>query len=232
MSINSRKNLLSSNWFIIGGLIFLSLVPSIGGTVRLTQLATSADVTPERFAASPIPVVIHIFSVTFYAILGAFQFAPKFRYQQRNWHKLSGRFLVICGITVALSGLWMTHFYPWPEFDGQLLYVMRLAVGFGMLFSIAIAMLAIRERNFKKHGAWMIRAYALALGAGTQVFSHIPWFVFSELQGELFRAICMGAGWLINIVIAEIIIRTKINPPKRDLTFKTQLATSQLKEVL
>jgi len=86
---------------------------------------------------------------------------------------------------------------------------MRLVVGFGMLFSIAIAMVAIRERNFKKHGFWMIRAYALAMGAGSQVFTHIPWAMFPELHGETFRAICMGAGWLINIVIAEWIIRNQ-----------------------
>jgi len=110
---------------------------------------------------------------------------------------------------VALSGLWMTHFYPWPEFDGQILYFIRLVVGFGMLFSIAKAMLAIRERNFKKHGAYMIRAYALAMGAGTQVFSHVPWFLLPDFHGETLRAICMGAGWLINIVIAEWIIRNQ-----------------------
>ena len=49
-------------------------------------------------------------------------------------------------------------------------------------------------------------------GAGTQVLRAIPWFV---LQGDaepdqLSRAIMMGAGWLINIVIAEWLIRTQL----------------------
>ena len=220
MNTNSIKKVLSSNWFIIGGLIFLSLVPSVAGSVRLSQLATSSDVTPERFAASPVPVVIHIISVTIYAILGAFQFAPKFRRNRKKWHRKAGHLLVLSGVIVALTGLWMTHFYPWPEFDGQLLYFMRLLVGFGMLFSIAIAMLAIRERNFKKHGFWMIRAYALAMAAGTQVFTHIPWAVLPELQGESFRAICMGAGWLINIVVAEWIIRNQSTAKNQNTRLK------------
>lgn len=211
MNTNSIMKVLSSNWFIIGGLIFLSLVPSIGGTVRLTQLATGADVTPERFTASPFPVIIHIISVTIYAILGAFQFAPKFRSNRKKWHRTSGRILIISGVIVALSGLWMTHFYPWPEYDGRILYVIRLLVGLSMLFSLTLAVMAIYKPCFKSHANWMIRAYALAMGAGTQVFTHIPWFLFPSLHDELFRAFCMGAGWLTNIIVAELIIRHRNN---------------------
>lgn len=223
MTTKSRiQKVLSSNWFIIGGLIFLSLVPSIGGTVRLSQLATNADVTPERFAASPFPVVIHIISVSIYAILGAFQFAPNFRRNHRKWHRLSGRLLILCAFITALSGLWMSHFYPWPEFDGQALYIMRLFVGFGMLLSLSLAIFAIKQRKFRQHGNWMIRAYALAMGAGTQLISHIPWFLLPELQSEFFRAICMGAGWLINIVIAELIIRNQ----SKTLSLKSGMLTA------
>ncbi|MEO0561544.1 MAG: hypothetical protein AAF125_05500, partial [Chloroflexota bacterium] len=62
-----------------------------------------------------------------------------------------------------------------------------------------------------------LRAYALAMGAGTQVFTHMPWFILhgTATPDELSRAIMMGAGWLINIVIAEWVIMTWINPPKR-----------------
>ena len=230
MTIKPRiKKVLSSNWFIIGGLIFLSLVPSVAGTVRLSQIATDADITPERFSNSPFPVAVHISSVIFYAILGAFQFAPQFRRNHKKWHRVSGKFLILCGFSTALSGLWMTHFYPWPEFDGQALYVMRLLVGFGMLLSLVLAMFAIKQRKFTKHGNWMIRAYALAMGAGTQVFTHIPWAIFPDLQSELFRAVCMGAGWLINIVIAEWIIQAKTNhKTQQKLNISPQRSISSL----
>ncbi len=232
MKTNSILKILSSNWFIIGGLIFLSLVPSIGGTVRLGQIATSADITPERFSNSPFPVVIHIISVSFYAILGAFQFAPKFRRNHRKWHRRSGKLLILCGYTTALSGLWMSHFYPWPEFDGQTLYVMRIFVGLGMLISLSLAIFAIKQRKFTKHGNWMIRAYALAMGAGTQLFTHIPWAIFPDLQSELFRAISMGAGWLINIVIAELIIRNLSKNSKTSKNIKNSILSTHLERAL
>ena len=47
-----------------------------------------------------------------------------------------------------------------------------------------------------------MRRYALGMGAGTQVLTHIPWFVFPGLHGELARTLCMGAGWAINLAVA------------------------------
>ncbi len=61
----------------------------------------------------------------------------------------------------------------------------------------------------------MIRAYAIGLAAGTQVFTHIPMFTFPSLEGELTRALCMGAGWAINLAVAEWAIRTRLRRPAR-----------------
>lgn len=215
MHTNKQNN--RNEWLIPAGLLFLSAVPVLAGSVRLTQLAGGAEITAEnaRFFAAPLPVVLHIVSVTLYSMLGAFQFAPGFRRQRRRWHRVAGRLLIPSGLVAALSGLWMTLFYPWPQYDGELLYVMRLLVGVVMVLALGVGTTAIRRRNFAEHGAWMLRAYALGMGAGTQVFTHLPWFLLPEMHGELFRVLCMGAGWVINIIIAEWIIRTRIAPRKR-----------------
>jgi len=200
-----------SDWLIPGGLIALSLVPAIAGTVRLAQLAGGAAITPEnaRFFAAPLPVVLHIPAVIVYSILGAFQFSPGFRRRHRSWHRAAGRILVPCGLVAALSGLWMAHFYPWPAGDGELVYVERLVFGTAMVLSIVLSLYAIRRRDFASHGAWMIRAYAIGLGAGTQVLTHLPWFLLMDGKpGEVPRAVMMGAGWVINVIVAEWIIRS------------------------
>lgn len=57
----------------------------------------------------------------------------------------------------------------------------------------------------------MTRAYAIGLGAGTQALTHLPWFLFvGSKPGELPRGLLMGAGWVINITVAEWIIRTPV----------------------
>jgi len=200
-----------SDWLIPAMLILLSLVPTFFGTLRLAELAGGAEVTPAnaRFFANPFPVALHILVVIPYGIVGAFQFAPGFRRRNRRWHRAAGRVLAVLGLAAALTGLWMTLAYPWPEGDGEVLYVIRLVFGSAMAVSIVLAIRAIRRRDFVAHGAWMMRGYAIGLGAGTQVLTHLPWFILVGKPGESSRAFLMGAGWVINLLIAEWIIRRR-----------------------
>jgi len=124
-----------SDWLIPSALIALSLVPALAGTARLAQLAGGADITPEnaRFFEAPLPVVLHIPAAIVFAILGALQFSPGFRRRHRGWHRATGRILVPAALLVAVTGLWMTLSYPWPEGDGQLVYAERLVFGSAML---------------------------------------------------------------------------------------------------
>jgi uncharacterized membrane protein len=209
MTVSRRRE-----WLIPFGLILLSLVPATFGTIRLAELATGAEITAAnaRFFATPLPVVLHILVVIPYSIVGAFQFAPSFRRRHRGWHRAAGRVLAPLGLTAALSGLWMAHFYPWPAGDGELLYFIRLIFGSLMAASIVTALFAIRRRDFTAHGAWMMRGYAIGLGAGTQVLTHLPWFILLGKPGELPRALLMGAGWVINLAVAEWVIRRKRVP--------------------
>src|SRR5690242_364368 len=136
-----------SDWLVPAGLIMLSLVPAAAGTARLTELTRGAEITAAnaRFFAMPLPVVLHILSVIPFSILGAFQFSPAFRRRHRSWHRAAGRVLALCGLVAALSGLWMAQFYPWPEGDGQALYVLRLIFGTAMVVSIVLGIDAIRR---------------------------------------------------------------------------------------
>jgi uncharacterized membrane protein len=206
-----------SDWLVPAGLILLSLVPAIVGRVRLSQLAGGTAITPEnaRFFAAPLPVVLHIPAAIVYSIVGAFQFSKGFRRRHRGWHRSAGRILVPLGLIVALSGLWMAHFYPWPAGDGQVLYIERLVVGFAMVAALVLAVKAIRRRDFIAHGNWMTRAYAIGIGAGTQVLTHLPWVMLMEGKpGEAARAVMMGAGWGINMIAAEWIIRRRHALPR------------------
>ena len=106
-----------------------------------------------------------------------------------------------------MTALWMTLVFPWPADDGAALYVERLVSGSGMLAALVMAIDAIRRRAYSEHGEWMIRAYAIGMGAGTQVLTHLPYYVLVGRPDEAMRAVLMGAGWIINVAVAEWIIR-------------------------
>lgn len=220
-----------SEWVVVAGLIALSLIPAAFGTFRLVELAGGAEITPRnaRFFAAPLPVVLHILAAVPYCIIGAFQFAPTFRRGHRRWHRSVGRVIAPLGLTAAASGLWMAHYYPWPPPDGEILYALRILFGTWMFAAILLAIQAIRRRDFAAHGDWMMRAYAIGLGAGTQVLTHLPWIAVFGEPGELARAALMGAGWVINLMVAEWIIRRRrhIRPDSRSASAVRHL-TSQV----
>jgi len=103
----------------------------------------------------------------------------------------------------------MTLFYPWPAGDGALLYAFRLLFGSGMVGSIVLGFAAIRRGDVRRHRAWMMRGYAIGLGAGTQVLTLSAGALIAGPPSELSRALLMGAGWVINLAVAEWIIRKR-----------------------
>jgi uncharacterized membrane protein len=107
-----------------------------------------------------VPVVVHIACAVLYAVLGAFQFSARLRRRRPGWHRVAGRALVVLGLAVAFSALWLTLFYPRQPGTGELAYVFRLAFGSGMAASIILGLTAICRGNVARHQAWMTRAYA------------------------------------------------------------------------
>ena len=129
---------------------------------------------------------------------------------------------MVLGLAVAFSALWMTLFYPRQPGTGALAYLFRLAFGSGMAASIVLGFAAIRRGDVARHRAWMTRAYALALGAGTQVFTQgIGQAVFGT--SELTTDLCLGAGWVINLAVAEYVIR---RPARRSISRTTMSGRS------
>ena len=204
-------------WLVPTALIALSVVPVVAGAFRLAGLAGGEEITPEnaRFFAAPLPLVLHILSASLYCVLGAFQFAPGIRRGRPGWHRGAGRLLVLCGLVAAFSGLWMTQFYPRAAVDGDLLYGFRLLFGSAMVLSILLGLAAILRRDILRHRAWMIRGYAIGLGAGTQFLTNVPWILIFGTPDGLSRDLLMGAGWAINLVVAEWIIRRRLPSPNR-----------------
>lgn len=192
------------------GLLILSAVPIIAGMARLIELSGGVS-APEsaRFFDAPVPVVLHIVTVTVYSVLGALQFWPGSRRRGRRWHRIAGRVLVPTGLVAAVTGVWMTLTYDLPPMDGAMLNAIRLVVGAGMFAALCLGLMSARRHDYRRHSEWMIRAYALGLGAGTQVLTHLPWFILYGTPDVLPRTVMMGGAWAINAAVAEYVIHRR-----------------------
>jgi len=214
--MNTRER----SWRLPLALVALSAIPLTAGTLRLIQLAGGPAVIPadHRFAGFPTPLVVHILGATIFALGGILQFVPRFRRRHPVWHRRAGRVLAVAGLAVAISALWLTLFYEAQPGTGDVLYVLRLVFGSAMAACLVLGFAAVRRGDIASHRAWMVRAYAIGLGAGTQVFTEgFGGAIFGT--GVLAGDLAKGAGWVINLAVAEWALR---RPARRRLALSSR----------
>lgn len=199
-------------WRIPAALLALTLVPAGNGIYRLVDLGGTATAESARFHASPLPIVLHAVGGIVFCGLGAFQFMPSLRRRRPRYHRIAGRILVPAGLAMALSGLWMTQMYDIVPEQLWQVYAVRILFGSATALGLVIAFAAILRRDVRTHRAWMIRAYALGQGVGTQSAIGLPivgMFGLAQLQEPTVHASVLAAGWGINAVVAEWIVRRR-----------------------
>ena len=196
------------SWPVPVTLIALSAIPVMAGMMRLIQLAGGPAVIPanHRFGSFALPLLVHIVGATLFALVGVLQFMPWIRRRHRTWHRRAGRVLVVAGLLVAISALWMTLFHEAQPGTGDLLYGLRLVFGSLMAVCLVLGFAAIRRRDIGAHRTWMIRAYAIGLAAGTQAFTE-PLGGAILGTGVVAADIAKGSAWVINLAVVEWVIR-------------------------
>ena len=208
----------ASTWPVPLALVALSLVPVVAGALRVSDVTTGSTFMPEdaHHPSVPVALVVHIVSAVVYSLVGAFQFSAGLRRRHPRWHRTSGRVLVPMGLAVAGSALWMTLGYPREVDTGPLLFWSRLLFGTGMILCLVLGLRAILRRDVPTHRAWMIRAYALGLGAGTQV---VTIGLGQALLGTttVVTDAVTAVAWAINLALAELVIRMPRAPSRRPL---------------
>ena len=189
------------SWKLPTLLLMLSFVPVAAGVVRLSGLAGRANgggvITENaRFVAMSAAVVLHILWASLFCALGMPQFDSVRRQSFPRLHRIAGRVAAPCGIVAALTGMWMTATYDIPaELQGPLLYGVRMAVGLAMTLAVVVSVRAVFRRRITQHKAWMVRAYALGQGAGTQVLILLPVTLLAGAPTFIFRDVLMASAW-------------------------------------
>ena len=120
MSSNRKApmiHLSKSEWIVFGVIFVYSFIPAFGGLIRVLELAGGPQIAPPnpRALLIPTPIILHILSSFLFCIVGAVQFLPSLPRQHPRAHRIIGRVIAVAGCLSALTGLWMTHFYVFPD---------------------------------------------------------------------------------------------------------------------
>lgn len=198
-------------WAFLALVFLYSFIPAVVGLVRLPELLGGPVIIPPnpRAVIDPLPIALHILGSSIFCLVGAMQFLPSLRRCRPALHRTLGRVVAVAGYVSALTGLWMTVAYAFPDaLQGPMLYLARVTLSLAMVALISWAIVAIRSRNVAAHRAAMLRAYAIGQGASTQTALFLVTMGLFDTEPLGFsRDLLMVGAWAINLAIAELLIR-------------------------
>lgn len=230
--VNHMTTKQNNNWLIPAFLLMLGALNILFGALQLNMIQQGPPDVPDEFTSmhyfeTPLPIVLHIVTGIIFNLLSPFQFAPAIWRHWPAWHRWSGRLLIVCGLLMALTGLWMNQFFP--AFGGFLKYSGVVANSVGLIVSLGIAFRAILNRNIQHHRAWMMSAVAFGLAPATQRLFILPiFFLYGEVSEHMIGLI-IWLGLLLNLSVVGWVLSHKRS---RGLGQKSWQFNIALKEAL
>ena len=188
-------------------LAFLTAIPILSSLVFMFQIPSGTYAEDSaHLAVAPISMFVHVLAGFAFGITGPVQFVRALRNRFGALHRVLGRIFVLSGAIIGLSGLSIL-----AQVTSQRTPMVDIARGFfglALLIALAMAMVAIRNRDFLRHRAWVIRAYAIGMGLGTVALVFIPLYIVTgQPPIGLTSDILLVVTWLLNIAVAEMVIR-------------------------
>jgi len=175
--------------------------------VQVVQIPLGA--LPEeslRLTATPVWHFMHVLGGATFGILGPIQFSRVLMRKYGRLHRVMGRVFVAAGAMISLSAL--TLLWHFPDTYSAAMNSGRLLFGIALGGALALAMQAIRQRDFNRHRNWMIRAYAIGMGATAVTTVFFPIYVITgEPPTGLVADIIFLGSWAACVVLAEVLVR-------------------------
>lgn len=148
----------------------------------------------------------HVFTSFFLLIAGFTQFSRWIRTKFRNVHRYLGwAYIVILLLFSAPSGL-VLGYHANGGWTSQLAFML---LGVLWIYTTIRALRFAIKKDWRRHQNFMIRSYALTLSAiSLRLFKYVIVFIWHPLPMDTYRLVAW-LGWVVNLVIAEVIIYRK-----------------------
>ena len=190
-------------WPLVALCILILIVFAVLRAVHTYGISPTPDHLFElRYLDHPIIAAIHMASGVAFILFAPLQFIKRVRNNNLSLHRGLGRVLVICALIAGAYGLIAT--IALPAFGGISSETAAWFFGLLFLFSLLRAYWCVRNKKIALHREWMIRAFAIGLGVGTQ---RLFLLILIPTTGYSFEAVFGSGLWLgfsLNLLIAEI----------------------------
>jgi uncharacterized membrane protein len=188
-------------------LYFGTLLTILLALVQVVQIPLGAlPADSQRLGAAPVWHFMHVLGGAAFGILGPIQFGRALMPRYGLLHRMVGRVFVAAGAMISLSSLGLL--WRFPDTYSVAINTGRLLFGIGLGVALAIAMQAIYKRDFTRHRNWMIRAYAIGIGATAVTMVFFPiYLITGEPPKGLAADIAFLGAWTACVVFAEGLVR-------------------------
>ena len=177
------------------------VLPYRGGALDIDFLLTKQHIIHLRHYR--FAFYLHIFTSLYLLLVGMVQFSAAFL---KNWPRLHRRlgqayvFIILC---ISGPAALVMSWYSNGNWNARISFLLLSLLWWWFTWR---AYQTARGKDFDKHGAFMIRSYALTLSAITlrllQFGISYWWYIDPALQ----YTIVAWASWVSNLVIAEVLI--------------------------
>ena len=156
-----------------------------------------------HFTHYKIAFYVHVTFSIFSLFAGFTQFSKNIRTKFTKIHRVIGWIYLASILLFAAPSGFIIGYYANGGFWSQLAFCL-LAIGW-FWFSLK-ALLAIKQKNYKKHQIFMIRSFSLTLSAITlRLWKYLIVLAFQPRPMDVYQIVAW-LGWGLNLVIAEILI--------------------------
>lgn len=157
---------------------------------------------------------IHVYASMWVLFAGFTQFSKRIQRNQPRLHRTLGYIYVVNVLLITGPAGLLMGFYANGGILSRIGFVALAAL---WIFFTAMALVKAKQKNFRAHRQYMIRSYALTLSALTlRAWKYAITNTVELPPMDVYRVVAW-LGWLGNLVVAEWIIRTKINRIKKGL---------------
>jgi len=199
--------------------------PGVPLNPSVAQFAALDDL----FARHPILTLVHIVPGLLFMVLGPIQFSSTIRSRYLQWHRLSGRIFVVCGLVIGISALVMS--FGMPAIGGLNQAAATTLFGTFFLFALCKAFWQIRRREVSLHREWMIRSFSVGLAVAT-IRPIVGMFFatsrMSHLTPHEFFGIAFWIGFVLHLMATEAWIHATLPPDGMRMDPTNELVEIQL----
>ncbi|MBY0564054.1 MAG: DUF2306 domain-containing protein [Hyphomonadaceae bacterium] len=190
--------------------LFLALftaIPVLTALIDVVQIPSGAyPAESAHLAVAPVSWLAHALAGIAFGITGPVQFVRALRNRFGTLHRVTGMVFVLSGVILGLSALSLLAQVT-PQ-RTVLVDIARGLFGLALLVALTLAMAAIRNRDFLRHRAWVIRSYAVGMGLGAVSLVFYPIYIVTGQAPTGFASdILFVASWVLSIAIGEVVIR-------------------------